>query len=146
MKCDQDLWYDLKKLLWHYELNPRVRCAFGNVYLKVFFSPTNWQSSEINWLNFVHWIQCFGFLIHLSLNRAEYYQLQIVSERFNVLLSLNQLTNFWALHPITFVIHRTQKWNSDDSSELCFVYKQGAFINCSSPFSVVAEHHFLFQR
>ena len=36
MKCDQDLclklWYDLKKLLWQDELNPRVRCAFGNVY------------------------------------------------------------------------------------------------------------------
>ena len=27
----QDLWYDLKKLLWQDELNPRVRCAFGNV-------------------------------------------------------------------------------------------------------------------
>ena len=37
MKCDQDsrlnLWFDLKKLLWQYELNPRVRCAFGNVYI-----------------------------------------------------------------------------------------------------------------
>ena len=37
MKCDQDLClslrYDLKKLLWQDELNPRVRCAFGNVYL-----------------------------------------------------------------------------------------------------------------
>ena len=35
MKCDQDLslnlCYDLKKLLWRDELNPRVRCAFGNV-------------------------------------------------------------------------------------------------------------------
>ena len=31
MKYDQDLWYDLKKLLWQDELNPRVRCAFGNV-------------------------------------------------------------------------------------------------------------------
>ena len=35
MKCDQDLclnlWYDSKKLLWQDELNPRVRCAFGNV-------------------------------------------------------------------------------------------------------------------
>ena len=33
---DQDLclnlWYDLKKLLWQDELNPRVRCAFGNVF------------------------------------------------------------------------------------------------------------------
>ena len=26
------LWYDLKKLLWQDELNPRVRCAFGNVF------------------------------------------------------------------------------------------------------------------
>ena len=39
MKSDQDLClnlrYDLKNLLWQDELNPRVRCAFGNV-----FSPT----------------------------------------------------------------------------------------------------------
>ena len=37
MKCDQDLclnlWYDLNKLLWQDELNPRVRCAFGNVFI-----------------------------------------------------------------------------------------------------------------
>jgi len=32
MKCDQDLCYDLKKLRWQDELNPRVRCAFGNVF------------------------------------------------------------------------------------------------------------------
>ena len=34
MWCDLclNLWYDLKKLLWQDELNPRVRCAFGNVY------------------------------------------------------------------------------------------------------------------
>ena len=36
MKCHQDLrlnlWYDFKMLLWQDELNPRVRCAFGNVY------------------------------------------------------------------------------------------------------------------
>ena len=35
MKLDRDLcfnlWYDLKKLLWQAKLNPRVRCAFGNV-------------------------------------------------------------------------------------------------------------------
>ena len=33
MKYDQDfcLNFDLKKLLWQDELNPRVRCAFGNV-------------------------------------------------------------------------------------------------------------------
>ena len=30
-----NLWYDLRKLLWQDELNPRVRCAFGNVF--VFF-------------------------------------------------------------------------------------------------------------
>ena len=38
MKCDQDLclnfWYDFKKILWKDELNPRVRCAFGNVLIK----------------------------------------------------------------------------------------------------------------
>ena len=37
IKSNQDLfenlWYDLKKLLWWAELNPRVRCAFGNVYI-----------------------------------------------------------------------------------------------------------------
>ena len=37
MKCDQDLCfnlrYDLKNLLWQDELNPRVRCAFGNVFI-----------------------------------------------------------------------------------------------------------------
>ena len=35
MNCDQDLclnlWYNLKKLLWQDEHNPRVRYAFGNV-------------------------------------------------------------------------------------------------------------------
>ena len=40
MKCDQDLclnlWYDFKKLLWQDELNPRVRCAFGNVSFQSF--------------------------------------------------------------------------------------------------------------
>ena len=39
MKCDQDLclnlWYDLNKLLWQDELNPRVRCAFGNVFVNI---------------------------------------------------------------------------------------------------------------
>ena len=29
----KNLWYDLKKLLWWAKLNPRVRCAFGNVFL-----------------------------------------------------------------------------------------------------------------
>ena len=35
MGCDLclNLWYDLKRLLWQDELNPRVRCAFGNVLL-----------------------------------------------------------------------------------------------------------------
>ena len=35
MKYDQDLClnFDLKKLLWQDELNPRVRCAFGNVFV-----------------------------------------------------------------------------------------------------------------
>ena len=40
MKCDQDLClnfcYDLEKLLWQDELNPRVRCAFGNVFIVLF--------------------------------------------------------------------------------------------------------------
>ena len=29
-----NLWHGLKKLLWQDELNPRVRCAFGNVYFE----------------------------------------------------------------------------------------------------------------
>ena len=37
MKFEQGLFksslYDFKKLLWKDELNPRVRCAFGNVLL-----------------------------------------------------------------------------------------------------------------
>ena len=35
MKYDQDLClnFDLKKLLWQDELNPRVRCVFGNDYM-----------------------------------------------------------------------------------------------------------------
>ena len=36
MKFEKDFcnssWYDFKKLLWKDELNPRVRCAFGNVW------------------------------------------------------------------------------------------------------------------
>ena len=43
---DQDLclnlWHGLKKLLWQDELNPRVRCAFGNV----FFATSNWKPSK----------------------------------------------------------------------------------------------------
>ena len=37
MGCDLCLKFDLKKLLWQDELNPRVRCAFGNVsFISVF--------------------------------------------------------------------------------------------------------------
>ena len=43
MKCDQDLLHDLKKLLWQDELNPRVRCAFGNV-----FTPSYVQQDDSN--------------------------------------------------------------------------------------------------
>ena len=39
MKFDQDLcknlWYDLKKLFWQDELNPRVRCIFSKVFNKI---------------------------------------------------------------------------------------------------------------
>ena len=45
MKFDQDLclnlWYDLKKLLWQDELNPRVRCAFGNVSTNIIRAVAN---------------------------------------------------------------------------------------------------------
>ena len=47
MRCDQDLclnlWYDFKKLVWQDELNPRVRCAFGNVYNTPSLSPNQVQ-------------------------------------------------------------------------------------------------------
>ena len=46
IKFDQNLfqilWYDLKKLLWQDELNPRVRCAFGNVLMS---QSQDWNSS-----------------------------------------------------------------------------------------------------
>ena len=43
-----DLWYDLKKLLWEYKLNPRVRCAFGNVWEKWpgYTFNLNWQDKD----------------------------------------------------------------------------------------------------
>ena len=50
MKCDQDLclnlWYDLKKLLWQDEFNPRVRCAFGNVF---FTHLTFYVARSLQW-------------------------------------------------------------------------------------------------
>ena len=46
MKCDQDLClnlcYDLNKLLWQDGLNPRVRCAFGNVFSDEVVSPNGY--------------------------------------------------------------------------------------------------------
>ena len=58
MKCDQDLclnlWYDFKKLLWQDELNPWVRCAFGNVCVtklpKFTISCHNNKVRTISWL------------------------------------------------------------------------------------------------
>ena len=51
MKCDQDLclnfWYDFKKLLWQDELNPRVRSAFGNVYIFIGNYPVRDAESNI---------------------------------------------------------------------------------------------------
>ena len=55
MKCDQDLclnvWYDFKKILWQDELNPRVRCAFGNDFFKIANGyrrrGCNWKCSKI---------------------------------------------------------------------------------------------------
>ena len=40
-----ELWYDLKKLLWQDELNPRVRCAFGNVFSRT-WSQADWNDSS----------------------------------------------------------------------------------------------------
>ena len=53
MKSDQDLcknlWHDLNKLLWQAELNPRVRCAFGNVFKYplslLFVRSQNWKEN-----------------------------------------------------------------------------------------------------
>ena len=38
--------YDFKKLLWQDELNPRVRCAFGNVF-HIFFRTIHGVLAEI---------------------------------------------------------------------------------------------------
>ena len=64
MWCDLclNLWYDLKRLLCQDELNPRVRCAFGNV---CFFICCFLKSLSVccffyvNWLAFTsrHWVQ-----------------------------------------------------------------------------------------
>ena len=54
MGCDLclNLWYDLKRLLWQDELNPRVRCAFGNVCI-----PPN-AAAAMSWdcLSIIWWL------------------------------------------------------------------------------------------
>ena len=41
----ENLWYDLKKLLWWAELNPRVRCAFGNVLVVLWYIEVEGKKS-----------------------------------------------------------------------------------------------------
>ena len=50
MKYDQDLClnFDLQKLLWQDELDPRVRCAFGNVSVYLQNSDQETKSGEIS--------------------------------------------------------------------------------------------------
>ena len=66
MKCDQDLclnlWYDFKKLLWQDELNPRVRCAFGNVFYIVWKRGWRRRRSQLREK------QCL--LLHIKVTRA----------------------------------------------------------------------------
>ena len=89
MKCDQDLclnfWYDFKKLLCQDELNPRVRCAFGNVFL--YFSFFNQVTSIFHlrggkikkkfffWLPRVHgprpWLWCCFDYFHYDFGWLE---------------------------------------------------------------------------
>ena len=77
MKCDQDLClnlcYDLKKLLWQDELNPRVRCAFGNVYFKMLitFEPNVAQRSVAS-QNDHKRKACLCFKDQLTLTRIAY--------------------------------------------------------------------------
>ena len=51
IKSNQDLfenlWYDLKKLLWWAELNPWVYCAFGNVFNEICLIKVEGVSSAI---------------------------------------------------------------------------------------------------
>ena len=62
MKCDQDLclnfWYDFKMLLWQDELNPRVRCAFGNVFI---FHLSPFLSFSL----FLFYLSSYFFIFHL---------------------------------------------------------------------------------
>ena len=51
MKFEQGLCksclYDFKKLLWKDELNPRLRCAFGNVYTALVFDSVEWVGNTL---------------------------------------------------------------------------------------------------
>ena len=67
MKSDKGLFenlrYDLKKLLWQPELNPRVRCAFGNVFFfrgqltMRILSTRGWPGSEGGEIFFKYWLE-----------------------------------------------------------------------------------------
>ena len=59
-----NLWHDLEKLLWQDELNPRVRCAFGNVYFN------EWQGHLLRCpgqlkMSFLRFIKFWGHLLQV---------------------------------------------------------------------------------
>ena len=88
-KFDQDLclnfWYDFKKLYWQDELNPRVRCAFGNVFILhmssiLYFSSILCFSSILSFLSILYIstilyfssILYFLSMLHISSHLAYY--------------------------------------------------------------------------
>ena len=86
MKCDQDLclnfWYDLKKLLWQDELNPWVRCAFGNVCFS--YSIRIWKSTgslrqPSTQDRFSRGLMYIFYLIPLKKNQAKFIRLHNIS-------------------------------------------------------------------
>ena len=88
MKFEQDLckssWYDFKKLLWKDELNPRVRCAFGNVYI----------------MHMNTWIS----LLDTILNKLLWFQLYIFFQKWLLyILDVNILMSYSIIHVITKV-------------------------------------------
>ena len=89
MKCDQDLclnlWYDLKKLLWQDGLNPRVRCAFGNVFLCTFplgsnVLMLNWDKCNTYYYREQHWQASISIILHQQQAFIDTYILCTVSQ------------------------------------------------------------------
>ena len=123
MKCDQDLclnfWYDFKKLLWQDELNPRVRCAFGNVIL---IQPSSWLGhciihhqhsiTLLMWKFFLGhifgpviymWI-CSMANIHLKLNiLIKYNKIRFLAQKWNQLYYCC-VVNYFIVKPMRYVV------------------------------------------